>query len=246
MTIPLLPPRDLARFFSAFSAMLELRSSVADVEQRVGSSTSGARRLGFYGVLARRSRFLALRQLCPALRHCALSLEPPIWEELVVRYARAHPPDDPDPNRFGAKLADFLDAWGREDSRIPAYFAEVADFEYSEWAVGIEDFEPSSADVGLDRTIHVRYYAHDVARFVFGFRSGTTAARPDATPTAVIIHRDLRSSLPRVFFPTALGLHVLGLRCGRGLAPGRFADEATLQAERDLETHGVLPPRENS
>ncbi len=246
MTNPLLPPQDLERFFSAFAAMLELRSSAAEVEQSVGSSASGTHRLGFYGVLARRSRFLALRQLCPALRHCALSYDPPLWEELVVRYARAHPPDDPDPNRFGAKLSDFLDAWSQENTRVPAYFAEVADFEYSEWAVGIEDFEPSSADVGLDRTLRVRHYDHDVARFVFGFRSGSAAARPDATPTAVIIHRDLRSSLPQVFFPTALGLHVLGLRCGLGLAPACFTDDAALQAERDLETHGVLPPRERS
>ncbi len=237
------PPLDLRRFFDAFAPMLELKASAEDVERELGHSPSGTQRLGFYGVLARRNRFIALRQLCPSVRHAALALGPKVWEDLVTRYATTHPPDNPDPNRFAARLSDFIAAERAAGGAFPVYLEELADFEFTEWAVGVADFEPSADDPGLDRTIHVRHYSHDVPRFVTDLREGKSPHAPTAEPRAVIIYRDVATQWARSFFPTPLGLAALARRAGRPLAIPDAMLPAIEVAETELERHGILLTR---
>lgn len=237
------PPQGLRHFFNAFAPMLELKANAEDVEQTLGPSPSGTKRLGFYGVLARRNRFIALRQVCPALRYATLALGPKIWEELVTRYALAHPPDHPDPNRFAARLSDFIAAERLAGQAYPVYLEELADFELTEWTVGVVDFEPTIDDPGLDRTIHVRHYAHDIPAFVRQFREGAAPHAPTDEPHAVIIYRDVSSQWARSFFPTPLGLAALAQRAGRTLAIPDAMLPAVQAAEAELERHGILAPR---
>ncbi len=236
-------PLGLRRFFAAFAAMVELKAGPEDVERALGASPSGTQRLGFYGVLARRNRFIALRQLCPATRHAALALEPPVWEELVTRYAKQHPPSHPDPNRFAEGLADYLAAERGNGRPFPAYLEELADYEFTEWCVGVIDFESSAEDPGLERTIHVRHYNYDIPGFVADFRAGRVGPAPVEEPKAVIIYRDVRTQWAKSFFPTPLGLAALARRAGRTLKIPDEMASALDSAEIDLETHGILLPR---
>ncbi len=224
--------------------MLELRASPEDVERELGASPSGTKRLGFYGVLARRNRFIALRQLCPAARQAALALTPPAWEGLVLRYTAQHQPSHPDPNRFAEQLSDFIAAEREGGRPLPVYLEEIVDFEFTEWLVGVLDFEPTLADPGLDRTVHVRHYSHDIAAFVADFRAGTAKPAPTPQDRAVLIYRDVRTQWARSFFPTPLGLAALARRAGRNLAIPDEMAAALDDAERELERHGILVARD--
>jgi hypothetical protein len=233
-------PLQLRTFFDAFAPMLELTRGVGQVERDLGPSRSGPDRLGFYGVLARRTRFLALRDVCPAFRQAALDLDEPMWVEIVERYASRYPPTHPDPNRFGEGLADFVAVERGLGLKVPAYLEEIADYEYSLWAVGIDDLEPSALDIGFDRTIRVRHYVHDVASHVAEFHASGSPRPPVAQSCAVLIYRDLRTQLPRTFFPSALALIVLACRLGKPIAHDDLDEAALLAAERELIEHGVL------
>lgn len=236
-------PSSLGRFFGAMAAMLELRSSPSLVEEQLGPSPSGTHRLGFYEVLARRSRFIALRQLCPATRHAAIAHAPNLWSELVTRYSIEHPPRHADPNRFAAGLSDFLAALRERDPSLPAYLEELIDFEFHEWEVGVAMRAPTYDDPGLGHTLHVRHYDFDVPGYVEAFRLGRAPHAPEAEARAVIIYRDVHSERARWFYPTPLGLAALGRRLGRSLhLPSDMAD-ALDGAEKQLERDGILLPR---
>lgn len=185
------------------------------------------------------------RQVCPALRHAALALGPKLWEELVLSYTAAHPPDHPDPNRFAARLSDFIAAERTAGRSFPSYLEELADFEFTEWLVGVADFEPTPYDPGLDRTIFVRHYSHDVPGIVTGFRDGKSLQALAEEPRAVVIYRDASTQWARSFFPTPLDLAALARRAGRPLAIPDAMLPAIEAAEAELERHGILGSRES-
>lgn len=236
-------PATLSGFFEAFSSMVELRLSPREVVDRIGPCPSGTKRLGFYRILAHRSRFLTLRDVCPVLRHAALSLEPPVWQKLVERYSTLHPPQVRDPNRHAEGLSDFIAEERASGWDLPEYLEEIADFEISEYLVGVSSFEPSTDDPGLDRTLLVRHYTHDVPRFVLDHRKGIVAAAPEPTPRAALLYRDVRSQYARVFFPTRLGLLALAARAGKAVSLSGVDLQALAAAERELEGYGVLIAR---
>src|SRR5207244_6812668 len=109
----------------------------------------------------------------------------------------------------------------------------------TEWAVGVADFEPSADDPGLDRTIQVRHYSHDVPRFVTDLREGKFPHAPTEEPRAVIIYRDVATQGARSFFPTPLGLAALARRAGRTLAIPDGMLPAVEAAAAELDRHGI-------
>ncbi|MGE0325064.1 MAG: hypothetical protein AB7K71_38640 [Polyangiaceae bacterium] len=240
------PKPELQQFFAGMSDLLLFRQSVTDLEAQVGLSASGTQRLDFYRILAERSRLLLLRQLFPVLRHATQQLAEQsqavgertiTWRELMLGYVATHPPTHYDPNRLGEGLADYLH--GLEGAH--PFLEELADFEYCLWAVGVSPHEPTAQDPGLDRTLFVRLYDHDLANYVARVREGTPA-QISHQQTHVLIHRDLHTGHPSHFLPTPLGLAALAQRLG---AQQRLIDDnaALLDAERQLETHGVLLAR---
>lgn len=245
MTDPLSapPPPSLTRFVDAFVPMLEQRRTAAEVESIVGASASGTHQLRFYRVLAERARFIVIRDVFPGLRHLARSLG--VWGDLVHDFFAAHPPSDADPQVAGAQLSEFIEGWRSAD--LPSSLEEVADFEYCSWTVGVDLFEPTADDPGLDRTLFVRHYEHDVPRFVGAVHADGDAApsAPEPKGTAVVIHRHPRDLFPRTFFPSPLGMLALARRLGHPVeVPAGVPPEALENAYRELEEHGVVPPRD--
>ena len=234
------PRRDLAAFFQAFAPLLELTGDVAAVERALGGSPSGSRRMGFYGVLARRTRLLSLGELCPAFRYATQKLGERAWLELALRYAELHPPRHADPNRFAEGFSEFIASERERGLPLPSYFEELAEYEFTLWEVGITDFQPTFADVGLDRTIRVRQYSCNVANFVSEFHAGRSPAPPAPGPVVLLVYQDTRSGFPRTFFPTAAGLAALARRAGRSLPSAQLDAQMLSAAEQELVEHGVL------
>jgi len=235
------PGGELASFFGAMSEMLLGHRTAAEVEREVGPSPSGTRRLGFYAVLAKRTRWLELKDLCPALRHAVTRAEPGLWREICAAYAEAHPPRHFDPNRFGEVLPEFLAARRPDDPRLKPYFEELADFEVSQWRVGMAVVSPADP-VGMGRRLIVRQYEHDVPRFVERYHAGDPLDGPEPSPTLVLLYRDPTTGMARTFFPTPLALLVLARRAGSAVGHLPQASEADARVvEAELERYGVLP-----
>jgi hypothetical protein len=169
--------------------------------------------------------------------------ERPIWHELVMRFVSRQMPVHRDPNELARDLSDFLASERANGWSIPAYLEEIADFEFSEWAVGVHPFESSVDDPGLERTLLVRSYSHDIPAFVNAFRTRGAGALPAPVPTNVLIYRHVSTNLPCTFFPTALGLAVVARRAGKALALPAVTAASLDEAERELERHGVLRAR---
>ncbi len=236
------PAPQLREFFEGMTDLLLFRQGVSSVEAHVGSSASGTQRLDFYRILAERSRLLLLRQLFPTLRHATLQLQEQdpehiSWRRLALAYVATHPPTHYDPNRLGEGLSDYL----HELQGAHPFLEELADFEYCLWAVGVSPHLPSAQDPGLNRTLFVRLYEHDLPSYVAQVRDDRPATIT-AHPVHVLIHRDLNTGRPSHFLPTPLGLAALAQRLG---AQQRLIDDsaALLEAEQQLIQHGVLPPR---
>lgn len=232
--------RDLASFFRAFAPMLELTSDVNRVEREFGASPSGTSRMGFYGVLARRTRLLTLGDMCPATRYAVQSSKGPAWMDLVLRYAESHPPSHADPNRFAEGFSEFIASERQRGFPLPSFLEELAEYEFTLWEVGITDFQPTLSDPGLDRTIRVRQYSANVADFVTEFHAGHAPEAPAAGPVIVLIYQHTRSGYPRYFFPSAAGLAALARRAGKSLPKATFDEDTLSSAEQELVEYGVL------
>ena len=124
---------------------------------------------------------------------------------------------------------------------LPAYLEELADYEYTEWLVGVINFEPSRADPGLGRTVCVRHYAYDVQSFVTAFRCGEAPSAPVERPHALLVYRHAHTQRAHAFYPTPLGLAALARRAGRELTLPHGMDASLDDAERELERQGILP-----
>jgi hypothetical protein len=226
-------PPALARHFADFAALLRGEIDAGEVERRAGATAHPQRGLAFYAVLARRNHELAVCQCCPATT--AVLRAHGAFESLVRELGERRPPTSSDPNRFADALPEVL----ADHAELPSWIVELADLEVTRQRCGVADFEPSVSDPGLDRALFVRCYEHDVPALLLGFDGSGRWDEPARRTTAVLVHRDPRSGLPRLYLPTALGLAAVARRLGEPVAGAPAA--ALDGAERELVAAGVLP-----
>jgi len=230
----------LPTYFAAFAQLLDGNASVADMTRAVGDSPSGSERVRFYRELSQRRRSFSLRAICPALHHATTLLGTCAWADLVGDYARRHPPKDVEPNRFAQHLADFIEAERGRGAPWPSYLAELADYEYRLWSVGVSSFEPSSTDIGLERALFVRHYDHDVPAFTRAAARGSAVAPPTQHSTLVVLYRDPVTLLPRSHYATRITLAAIARRSGCAVDE-RIASAAALdEMDHALTALGIF------
>ena len=233
-------PQPLECFFGELVPFLRLERGVEDVSRTLGPSASGSARFAFYQTLMRRDLASILSNLFPALARVADRVRPGLWKEIVRSYSAAHAPRHWDPNRFGEGLSDWLSARRAADAALPEFLEEIADFSFLEYVVGVApDADPS--DIGFDRVLFVRQYAHDIPRFVRALERDPMAPEPRSEPTNVIVYRDCESLRARVFYPTTAGLLALARRRGLETSVPAALTALVERADRDLVRHGILP-----
>jgi hypothetical protein len=224
----------LSEFFDAVVPMLRGETSSAEFEARVGSSRSGSRRVSFYRTLMRRNVRLLLGALYPHTRRAALGESPELWSNLVDRFDASHPASHWDVNEFGRPFPDFLGELARA-GEVPACLEELADYEWICFAVGVEPDE-NVRGLGLDRTLYVREYDHDVPSFVKKEETGL----PRAGSSVVIVYRSPEDKRARFLRPTPVELCVIARRQGTE-PPDTLSREALAAAEQKLVSLGVIP-----
>jgi hypothetical protein len=231
-------------FFAALGPFLAGQSTAADVEARLGASPSGSRRLALYQKLVARQRALLLSSLFPGVRSLAQQLDAGLWEELVDAFSAEHPPTHWDPNRFGEPFGDFIAARREKGAKLPAYLEELADYYWVEYHVMVAPRPTPDDGVGLDHTLCVRHYTHDVRGFALAFSRGESPPPPEARSQPLVLCRSRTTEQLFVLHATAAAFAVLGRRTGPDPLAGRVLpglDPATLQAvERELVAWGVL------
>lgn len=159
------------------------------------------------------------------------------FRDLVFAFAQAHPPQHWDPNMFLEPFAGFLSERRAAEgaTRFPAYLEEIADLCFLRYRVMLSDFGPG---VGLDETLFVRHYHHDVIGFVREVDEAKgTATFPSAGEQTVVVCRSRSDQRRREFVATPADMSALAVRLG--LAP-TSTPEDTRQAEIALCKAGVL------
>lgn len=224
----------LPEFFAAVVPMLRGDIDVAQFEARMGPSRSGAKRVGFYRTLMQRNVRLLLAALYPQTRRAALGEAPALWSELVDRFDASHPASSWNVNEYGRPFPDFLGELARA-GELPAYLEEVADYEWICFAVGVEPDE-NVRGLGLDRTLYVREYDHDIPTFVKKEEPG----RPRPGSSVVMVYRSPEDKRARFLRPTPLELCVLARRQGSE-PPDTLSRDALAAAEQKLVALGVIP-----
>ena len=171
----------LERFFEHMVPFLEGRTNTGQLTDVLGPSASGLKRLTFYRTLICRDTAWILGGLFPATRAACDLHQAGLWDDLVARYSREHYPVHWDPNPFGAQFAEYIEALAESGEPIPSYLYETADYEWISYATGVApDLSPADAeDIGLDRTLFVRHYAHNIPQF---------ACRAEGSDTAALVH----------------------------------------------------------
>jgi hypothetical protein len=186
----------------------------------------------------RRNLLLIAGDLFPSVRELVRRDGAADWDELVLAYARSHPARDWDPNGFGALFSEYL----QHQSELPAYLAELADYHYTMFSVGVA-LRRASGTSELENTVCVRQYEYDVLEFMRRWREDETSSPPDERACAVVIYQRATSGEPAAFQPTRLEILVLLESCGREV--DFAAMSATPQQLRDarqrLRERGVQP-----
>ena len=233
----------LAQFHEGASAFLKGETSAEQFSGSVGASPSGLDRVRFYRTLMKRNVALILGQLHAATRTAAERYRPGLWTELTYDYVRVHPPDHYDPGRFGQHFSAFLSARRLDGADFPAYLEEVADYQWCGYAAGVATTTPTRDDIGLERTLFVRQYDHEVPAFVRAVVSDSQPpARPKLGQTTVLIYRHPETLRAKVYYPSPLGLAVIGRCAGSAVSLDGINARRIEGVERELERVGVLPP----
>jgi hypothetical protein len=232
---------DLARFHREAADFLSGNIDVSELQQRVGESPSGSTRLQFYRVLVRRNVYSILRKLHPATLNAANRIRPGLWNDIVEAFVQAAPPAHFDPNQFGEGLSAFLAQRRERDPELPSYLEEIADYQWLFYWVGVAPFTPTRSDVGVERTLFVRQYDHDVPSFVRQIRSNPEAPLPERRLTTLLVYRDPPTQRAKLFHPTALGLMALARLDGKNMTSDQVTSAMLDGAEQELRQHGVIP-----
>jgi len=232
----------LAHFHEHVSSFLKGETSAEQFAGAVGESVSGRSRVQFYRTLIKRNVALILGQLHGATRTAAERYRPGLWSELIDEYARAHPPDHYDPSRFGAHLSAFLAARRQGGASLPAYLEEVADYQWCCYSVGVARSTPCGADIGLERTLFVRQYDHEIPAFVrAALAEPADPLEPKPGVTTVLVYRHPETLRAKAYYPSPLGLAVIGRFAGRAVPLDGIDAARIAAAERELRKAGVLP-----
>ena len=245
----------LARFYAELAPLLFSEASVAQIEDRLGPSASGADNLDFYRELVGRNFGRILRDLFPAVHQVCTREHPELWPDLVAGYAaswaaRAQVGAEPrDPNRWGVGFADYLAARRAEhSSEAGAYSAlleELADYQMCRYLASAAAERPTSSADGFEERVFVRGYTHPLPRFVAKLDRDPSAPLPEPRPTTVIVYRTLtRPWRVLTHAPSLAELAALARREGVDVPPA-FAALATDQVDRGLAKLvelGVLTP----
>jgi hypothetical protein len=228
----------LASFFDAMSPFLRGEIGASDVEERLGTSPSGARRLGFYRKLIRSDMEGLFEGLFPAFAVAAERVERGLFVRLVDDYLRAYPCSHWDPSRAGDRFADYLAATPEGRSPYPAWFEELADF-YETRRRAATDVAPEGT---LDRTVFVRHYSYAVPDYVSATDDhvhGCSVELPLEEPTVVLIYRSHHDLLVHVMTPSLAALLVLAGDDARATFPN-VSEEELERARVELASAGVL------
>lgn len=230
----------MERFFGVMSGFLAGDSTAADVERTLGPSASGTARLALYQELVTRQRRDVLDALFPAVSRACREIRAGLWDELTSAFTRQHPPTHWEPNRFGAAFSDFLADRREADASLPAYLEELADYAFVRFAVSVA-VEPSDG-VGLDASLFVRRYEHDVVALTRAVDSaGATAST--AAPCTLIVAWSHTSHAVIELSPSLAILAAIGRRLGDARAqerPDAPAEADVDAADRELVVRGVL------
>ncbi len=203
----------LETFFGAMGPFLEGRASVADVAKKLGQSPSGERRLALYPELIRRQKRGVLDHFFASARAACDGHEARLWERLAEQYIYEVSPTHWEPNRYAKPMLAFLETRQAAESSIPPVVVELADFAWVRFAAMVAE-HPTNADLGMDRALFVRHYAHEVANYTSAVENGTSAkgAFPEATPSTLVVCRSRRTHRLEIVRPSLGALVALRRR----------------------------------
>ena len=229
----------LPDFFVQLGALLEGKTTAAEVESALGPAATGTDALAFYRTMVLRQWLKILRDLYEPIRLLANRREPGLWQRLVKQFAAEHPPAHFDPNGFGEGFGDFLAHERAAHGTIPTLWEELADYC---WIRHRANVCLDDVGDGFEQRLFVRQYTHDVVTIAKRLAEDPAAQLPGAKTIVVLVYRHARTLDVRSFFPNAAGLAALAIREGTAL-PAAFA--AIPQSDQDaaivsLVEHGVL------
>lgn len=192
----------LARFYEEIGPyLLGQRDHDETVRRLYGPDAAGPdpERLRIYGRFCRIHRHEVLELM---FLHCRAALSrhfgAAAWDRLVPRYFAAHPMHHFELNQNGIHFPAFL-AGLVEAGELPAYYAELADFEWWEWLTDTAlddpaDATPDEGSLRLHSAVELRPYTHDLVGWIDD--DNCEAAAPPRRDIVVLFYRD-RELRPR-------------------------------------------------
>ncbi|MGV3622326.1 MAG: putative DNA-binding domain-containing protein [Archangium sp.] len=153
----------LNRVFEVVGPYLEGRSTTEVVQRELwnGAPLKDSHRLEIYARFCAAHRDTATGGVHQVLREVAGER----WSSLVEAYFADHPMHAVEINENGAKLGEWLAT--RDD--VPAWWAQLADFEWWEWQTLVAPDAESDAEGGplrIASTVELRPYAYDFVRWL--------------------------------------------------------------------------------
>jgi hypothetical protein len=230
---------DLATFFATMGPFLRGDLTAHAVEEQLGPSPSGTKRLALYRDLVRGQEEDLFDSLFPAVRRACEAHGKGTWRTLTERFARENPPFHWEPNRAACTFAAFLGK-NQEALALPPCLEELADYAYIRFAASVA---PDPADgVGLESSLFIRHYDYDVVSFTSGVEPGP-GGEPALAPAALVVAWSRVSHRVVEIRPSLAALAAIGRRLGDERVLRR-ADAPSLaeveDADADMVSRGVL------
>ena len=229
----------LASFFEAMQPFLERRASVEDTVARLGPSASGNARLGLYPELIRRQRRGVVDRFFRAAKAACDALQPSRWEALLEAFTRDVAPRHWEPNEYAKQLFDHVQTLP-PDERLPEAVIELCDYAWIRFSAMRAAHQ---SGVGLDASLFVRQYTHEVDRYTSAVESGTVPASPAplVAPCLLLVGRSRHTERLEILRPTIAALFALQLREDPTTAlPAGIDVDAIALADADLVRRGFL------
>jgi len=233
---------DLQTFFDAMRPFLMGSTECAEVEETLGESPSGSERFAFYPGLVAWGHSAFVEKLYPMT---LARLGEDRSDDLIDLYGETHPPDHWEPNQVGARFPEFLEA----QPDVPAWIAELARYEWFEFAVYLDRSEtaaPSDGRLIVNPTLHALPFSHDVPAWVASGASDTPDSMPpEAKEHFLVIYRHPGSHMCRFMEVTPwIQIVVTALEADRdpvevAVEAGAPPDQAR-EVVADLRERGLL------